>query len=48
MTAHDQAVALFKTFSTQGQESALREFAAETLPVLQEHQSMVHELAGPS
>jgi len=47
-TAHDQAVALFKTFSTQGEESALRDFAAETLPVLQEHQAMVHELAGPS
>lgn len=44
-TAHDQAVALFKTFSESGQESALRAFAAETLPTLQEHQAEVHKLA---
>ena len=43
--AHDQAVALFKGFSTDGKESALRDFAAETLPVLEQHQKMVHELA---
>jgi putative membrane protein len=46
VAAHDEAVALFDTFSLQGQESALREFAAETLPTLQEHQATVHELAG--
>jgi putative membrane protein len=43
-TAHDEAVALFETFSTQGEESALRGFAAETLPTLQEHQAMVSKL----
>ena len=44
--AHDEAVALFETFSTEGQESALRKFAAETLPTLQAHQTAVHELTG--
>jgi putative membrane protein len=44
--AHDEAVALFETFSTEGQESALRTFAAETLPTLQAHQTAVHGLAG--
>ena len=46
VAAHDEAVALFETFSTEGEESALRAFAAETLPTLQEHQAAVHELAG--
>lgn len=45
VAAHDQAVALFKGFSTDGKESALRDFAAETLPVLEQHQKMIHELA---
>ena len=44
--AHDEAVALFDEFSTQGEESALREFAAETLPTLEEHKTKLHELAG--
>ena len=42
--AHDDAVALFKTFSTQGEESALRAFAAETLPTLEEHQAAIKKL----
>lgn len=46
VTAHDEAVALFKSFSTSGQESALKSFAAETLPTLEEHQNAVHALAG--
>jgi putative membrane protein len=46
VAAHDQAVALFESFSNQGSDSALREFAAATLPTLQEHQSAVRELAG--
>ena len=46
VAAHDEAVALFETFSTESEESALREFAAETLPTLQEHQTAVHELDG--
>jgi putative membrane protein len=45
-TAHDEAVALFEEFSTQGEDSALRGFAGETLPTLQEHQAMVRKLGG--
>ena len=43
--AHDEAVALFTTFSQNGQDSALREFAAETLPTLKMHQTEVHQIA---
>jgi putative membrane protein len=46
VAAHDDGVALFDGFSTQGEESALRNFAAETLPKLLQHQTLVHELAG--
>ena len=46
VAAHDEAVALFESFSENGQESALRGFAVETLPTLKEHQSMAHDLAG--
>lgn len=46
VAAHDEAVALFESFSQGGQESALKSFAAETLPTLEEHQSAVHALAG--
>lgn len=35
--AHEEAVALFEGFSTEGKESALRDFATETLPTLQMH-----------
>lgn len=44
--AHDEAVALFEQFSTEGEESALRDFAAETLPTLKKHQSEIHEMTG--
>ena len=43
--AHDEAVALFEAFSQDGEESALRSFAAETLPTLQEHQTEADALA---
>ena len=46
VAAHDEAVALFDAFSTEGEESALRAFAAETLPTLEKHKATVHELAG--
>ena len=46
VAAHDEAVAVFDSFSNEGQESALRQFAAETLPTLEEHQAEVRELAG--
>ena len=48
VAAHDEAVALFRDFSENGQESALRSFATETLPTLEEHQSAVHDLADES
>jgi putative membrane protein len=44
--AHDEAVTLFEQFSTEGEESALRDFAAETLPTLKEHQTEIHEMTG--
>jgi putative membrane protein len=43
--AHDDAVALFQAFATEGDQSALGAFAAETLPTLQQHQSAAHKLA---
>lgn len=46
VTAHDTAVALFEGFSTKGPEGALRDFAAATLPTLQDHQKQVKALSG--
>lgn len=43
--AHQEAVALFTAYSTEGQDGALRTFAAETLPTLQEHEREISELA---
>lgn len=45
VSAHDEAVALFRSFSENGQDSAVKRFAAETLPTLEEHQGAVHALA---
>lgn len=44
--AHDEAVALFETYSTNGAEGELKAFATATLPVLKEHQEHVRGLAG--
>jgi putative membrane protein len=44
--AHDEAVALFESYSTNGPEGALKEFATKTLPTLKMHQEHVHGLAG--
>lgn len=44
--AHDAAVQLFEGFSTKGAEGPLRDFAAATLPTLQDHKTQVHALAG--
>ena len=44
--AHDEAVALFESYSTNGPEGALKEFAVATLPVLQQHQEHVRGLSG--
>ncbi len=44
VAAHDEAVSLFEAFVAQSQPSALRDFAAETLPVLEQHQAHAHSL----
>jgi putative membrane protein len=44
--AHDEAVALFDGYAAQGEEGALREFAAQTLPTLQEHKAHVDAMTG--
>jgi putative membrane protein len=46
VTAHDQAVALFSNYSKSGKDGALKDFAGNTLPTLQDHQQMIHQIAG--
>lgn len=45
VSAHDEAVALFEGYSTGGPDGALKDFATATLPVLQQHQQHIKELA---
>jgi putative membrane protein len=42
---HQAQLQEFEAFSQNGEESALRSFAAETLPTLQEHQTEADALA---
>ena len=44
--AHEEAVGLFEGFSTEGEESAMRDFAVQTLPTLQMHLEHVREMSG--
>ncbi len=44
--AHDEAVALFQSYSSEGPDGPLKEFATATLPVLEQHQEHVHGLSG--
>jgi putative membrane protein len=44
-TAHDDAIALFQAFADGDEASALRDFAQQTLPVLEQHQEHVRSLA---
>lgn len=44
--AHDEAVAMFEGYAADGAEGPLKEFAAATLPTLQQHQSHAHEMSG--
>lgn len=37
LEAHKKAVALFKDYAANGDDAALKDFAAQTLPTLQEH-----------
>jgi|LNFM01.1.fsa_nt_gb putative membrane protein len=45
LAAHTEAVQLFQGYSTQGPGGALRTFATETLPKLEEHLTEVEPLA---
>jgi putative membrane protein len=42
--AHDEALALFRSYSNSGDDLALKEFAKKTLPVLEMHQQHVKGL----
>ncbi len=42
--AHEEAIALHQAYAESGDDEALREFAAQTLPTLEEHLSMAQEL----
>jgi len=41
---HDMDVKEFQKEAQNGQDSAIRDFASKTLPTLQEHQKMAHDL----
>lgn len=45
VSAHKEAVSLFTTESKNGKDSALKNFAAQTLPTLQDHYKMVQSIA---
>jgi putative membrane protein len=45
LVAHEEAVALFTSYSTNGAPGALKEFAAKTLPTLKSHLEEVQKLA---
>ena len=42
--AHKQAVGRFSNYGKEGDNAALRSFAAKTLPTLQEHYDMVKKI----
>jgi putative membrane protein len=46
--AHNEAVALFEDYAKDGDNDALKAFAAETLPTLKMHQEHVEKLASSS
>ena len=46
VAAHDEAIALFEGFSSNGDDSALKAFAANTLPTLQQHREEIGGTAG--
>ena len=43
---HMQAVALFRTEMGRGQETALKQFATQLLPTIEQHYSMASQLTG--
>lgn len=46
VAAHDEAIGLFESFSTTGEDSALKAFATKTLPTLESHREDIGALAG--
>jgi putative membrane protein len=48
LSAHKDAVALFKEESTKGKDAELKQFASSTLPTLQDHLQMAQQLARAS
>jgi len=46
--AHADAVGLFEAYAKQGDNPALKSFAAETLPTLKMHQDMIEKIAAAS
>jgi putative membrane protein len=44
--AHEEAVALFSGYASNGDDPALRNFAARTLPTLQTHARMGEQITG--
>ncbi|MBN9219315.1 MAG: DUF4142 domain-containing protein [Mesorhizobium sp.] len=43
--AHDEAVTLFEAYAKDGDNPALKSFAAQTLPTLKMHQEMIQKVA---
>lgn len=43
--AHEEAVALFESYSTEGEDGPLKEFATATLPTLEMHLEMAQGMA---
>jgi putative membrane protein len=44
VSAHNDAVGLFKDYADKGDNAALKDFATQTLPTLQQHQQMAKDL----
>jgi len=43
--AHDDAVNLFQGYADNGDNDRIKQFAANTLPTLKDHQKMIHEIS---
>lgn len=48
LQAHEEAVALFQDYATNGQEGAVKDFAEATLPTLQQHLEAAQALTVPN
>lgn len=44
IAAHEEAVALFDGYATNGEEGALKTFASETLPILEQHREHIRSI----